>query len=129
MPLVHTAHTLAKVKNAQLAAGDRPEPKARVIGEEQVVAEADRLVANTRVEARDLLDRYDADPARVAVVQPGVDLARFRPAPGDRHAAARGGPPPARAARRRVRGGLRRPDPAAEGPRRADPRGRRAARA
>lgn len=87
VPLVHTAHTLAKVKNAQLAAGDRPEPKARVIGEEQVVAEADRLVANTRVEARDLLDRYDADPGRVAVVEPGVDLDRFRPAVGDRDAA------------------------------------------
>jgi D-inositol-3-phosphate glycosyltransferase len=87
VPLVHTAHTLAKVKNAQLAAGDRPEPKARVIGEEQVVAESDRLVANTRVEARDLIDRYDAEPTRVAVVEPGVDLDRFRPARGDRDAA------------------------------------------
>ncbi|MGN9810684.1 D-inositol-3-phosphate glycosyltransferase [Micromonospora sp. BQ11] len=84
VPLVHTAHTLAKVKNAQLAAGDRPEPKARVIGEEQVVAEADRLVANTKVEAGDLIERYDADPTRVAVVEPGVDLDRFCPAPGDR---------------------------------------------
>ncbi|NJP31450.1 D-inositol-3-phosphate glycosyltransferase [Micromonospora thermarum] len=84
VPLVHSAHTLAKVKNAQLAAGDRPEPKARVIGEEQVVAEADRLVANTKVEAGDLIDRYDADPTRVAVVEPGVDLTRFRPAAGDR---------------------------------------------
>ncbi|MEV0326334.1 D-inositol-3-phosphate glycosyltransferase [Micromonospora echinospora] len=83
VPLVHTAHTLAKVKNAQLAAGDRPEPKARVIGEEQVVAEADRLVANTRAEARDLIDRYDAVPAWVTVVEPGVDLDRFRPAAGD----------------------------------------------
>ncbi|MFI7021383.1 D-inositol-3-phosphate glycosyltransferase [Micromonospora sp. NPDC049900] len=87
VPLVHTAHTLAKVKNARLAVGDRPEPKARVIGEEQVVAEADRLVANTQVEARDLIDRYDADPARVAVVEPGVDLDRFRPVTGDREAA------------------------------------------
>ncbi|MEU4679597.1 D-inositol-3-phosphate glycosyltransferase [Micromonospora sp. NPDC023737] len=86
VPLVHTAHTLAKVKNAQIAAGDRPEPKARVIGEEQVVAEADRLVANTRVEAHDLIQRYAADPERVAVVQPGVDLNRFRPAAGDRDA-------------------------------------------
>lgn len=83
VPLVHTAHTLAKVKNAQLAAGDRPEPKARVIGEEQVAAEADRLVANTRVEAHDLIGRYDADPDRVTVVEPGVDLGRFRPLAGD----------------------------------------------
>jgi D-inositol-3-phosphate glycosyltransferase len=89
VPLVHTAHTLAKVKNAQLAAGDRPEPIARVVGEEQVVAVADRLVANTQVEARDLITSYGAAPARVSVVQPGVDLDRFRPAPGGRAAARR----------------------------------------
>jgi D-inositol-3-phosphate glycosyltransferase len=82
VPLVHTAHTLAKVKNLWLAEGDRPEPKARVIGEEQVIAEADRLVANTRFEAQDLVTCYDADPSRVSVVQPGVDLGRFRPASG-----------------------------------------------
>lgn len=89
VPLVHSAHTLAKVKNARLADGDRPEPKARVIGEEQVVAEADQLVANTDVEARDLITRYDADPTRVSVVEPGVDLARFRPAPTGQQETAR----------------------------------------
>ena len=41
VPLVHTAHTLAKVKNRMLAAGDNAEPMARVIGEEQVVAASD----------------------------------------------------------------------------------------
>ncbi len=81
VPHVHTAHTLAKVKNRLIAAGDRPEPKARVIGEEQVIAESDRLVANTRFEAQDLVHHYDADPARTVVVQPGVDLDRFRPGP------------------------------------------------
>src|SRR5688572_17306339 len=85
VPLVHTAHTLAKVKNAQLAEGDRAEPKARVIGEEQVVEQADRLVANTPTEARELIDLYGAPLERVAVVAPGVDLDRFRP--GDRQAA------------------------------------------
>jgi D-inositol-3-phosphate glycosyltransferase len=84
VPLVHTAHTLAKVKNQLIAAGDRPEPKARVIGEEQVIAEADRLVANTRFEAHDLIRAYDADPSRLTVVEPGVDLERFRPGPSDR---------------------------------------------
>ncbi|MEX5717542.1 D-inositol-3-phosphate glycosyltransferase [Geodermatophilus maliterrae] len=87
VPLIHTAHTLAKVKNAALAAGDRPEPRARVIGEEQVVAEADRLVANTEEEARQLVEHYGADPRRTLVVPPGVDLDRFRP--GDRAAARR----------------------------------------
>jgi len=83
VPHVHTPHTLAKVKNKLIAAGDRPEPKARVIGEEQVVAESDRLVANTRFEAQDLVSYYDAEPSRLAVVQPGVDLDRFRPGPAD----------------------------------------------
>lgn len=79
VPLVHTAHTLAKVKNASLGPGDSPEPGVRVVGEEQVVAEADALVASTPVEARELVDLYGADPSRVHVVEPGVDLDRFRP--------------------------------------------------
>src|SRR5215218_1685830 len=87
VPLIHTAHTLAKVKNEALADGDRPEPRSRVIGEEQLVAEADRLVANTDEEARQLVHHYGADPARTLVIPPGVDLDRF--APGDRAAARR----------------------------------------
>ncbi|WP_448626727.1 D-inositol-3-phosphate glycosyltransferase [Geodermatophilus sp. URMC 64] len=87
VPLIHTAHTLAKVKNAALAAGDHPEPRVRVVGEEQVVAEADRLVANTEEEARQLVRYYGADPHRTLVVPPGVDLDRF--SPGDRVAARR----------------------------------------
>lgn len=56
VPLVHTAHTLAAVKNAALAEGDCPEPATREIGEKQVIAEADRLVANTAEEARQLIE-------------------------------------------------------------------------
>ncbi|GAA3364999.1 MULTISPECIES: D-inositol-3-phosphate glycosyltransferase [Saccharopolyspora] len=85
VPLVHTAHTLAKVKNAALAAGDTPEPRVRVLGEEQVVAEADRLVANTEVEADDLVRLYGASPDEVETIPPGVDLRRFTP--GDATAA------------------------------------------
>ncbi|NUT44868.1 MAG: D-inositol-3-phosphate glycosyltransferase, partial [Thermoactinospora sp.] len=79
VPLVHAMHTMAKVKNANLADGDTPEPAARVLGETQVVGAADRLIANTEKEAAELLRHYDADAARVAVVHPGVDLERFRP--------------------------------------------------
>ncbi len=85
VPLVHTMHTMARVKNAALAAGDTPEPPGREIGEAQVVEAADRLVANTAEEARQLVDLYAADPARVSVVPPGVDLGTFTP--GDRAAA------------------------------------------
>jgi D-inositol-3-phosphate glycosyltransferase len=79
VPLVHTAHTLAKVKNSLLAEGDKPEPRTRVMGEEQVVAEADCLVANTQVEARQLIDLYGASSRAVHAVPPGVDLERFTP--------------------------------------------------
>ena len=87
VPLVHSAHTLARVKNSALAQGDVPEPMVRIIGEDQVVAEADRLIANTDEEARQLVELCDADPSRIATVPPGVDLQRF--APGDRDAARR----------------------------------------
>ncbi|HEV2640853.1 MAG TPA: D-inositol-3-phosphate glycosyltransferase [Actinocrinis sp.] len=82
VPLVHSMHTLAKVKNAALADGDSPEPMSRLIGEEQVIAAADRLIANTAEEAGQLVHRYTADPDRVSVAHPGVDLDTFTP--GDR---------------------------------------------
>ncbi|MFI0741920.1 D-inositol-3-phosphate glycosyltransferase [Streptomyces sp. NPDC021100] len=82
VPLVHAMHTMAKVKNAALAAGDTPEPQARVIGETQIVRAADRLIANTEGEAEELVRHYDAAPDKVAVVHPGVNLERFREADG-----------------------------------------------
>lgn len=85
IPVVHSMHTMAKVKNRALAQGDSPEPQGRVIGEEQVVRAASFLVANTDQERRELIDLYAAEPERVHVVTPGVDLETFTP--GDRAAA------------------------------------------
>ncbi len=85
VPLVHTAHTLAAVKNAALADGDSPEPPLRGVGEQQVVDEADRLVVNTEDEARQLISLHNAEPRRIDVVYPGVDLEMFTP--GDRRIA------------------------------------------
>lgn len=82
VPLVQSMHTLGKVKNLALALGDSAEPPARIRGEGEVVAAADRLVANTAEEARQLIDLYGADPWRVETVNPGVDLSVFRPACG-----------------------------------------------
>ncbi len=79
VPLVHSMHTMAKVKNANLAATDSPEPFSRVIGEEQLVGAADAIIANTADERYDLMRHYGADPGRVAVVHPGVDLEIFTP--------------------------------------------------
>ncbi|MQA97495.1 MAG: D-inositol-3-phosphate glycosyltransferase [Streptosporangiales bacterium] len=81
VPLVHSMHTLGKVKNAALATGETPEPDVRLRGEAQVVASADRLVANTADEAGQLVDLYGAPQGRVATVTPGVDLDVFTPGP------------------------------------------------
>jgi len=85
VPLIHTMHTMARVKNATLADGDSAEPAIREIGEEQVVGIADLLVANTDQEANELIELYQAQAQRVQVINPGVDLDMF--IPGDKSAA------------------------------------------
>jgi D-inositol-3-phosphate glycosyltransferase len=82
IPLIHTMHTTAKVKNLNLAVGEKPEPHTRAIGEEQVVQAATGLIANTDAEAASLVSLYEACPDRVFVVAPGVDLQTFSPADG-----------------------------------------------
>jgi D-inositol-3-phosphate glycosyltransferase len=82
IPLVHTMHTMARVKNLNLAEGETPEPMIRVQGETQVVAAAQALVANTDAEAASLVSLYDACPDIVHVVAPGVDLYTFTPGQG-----------------------------------------------
>ncbi len=77
IPLAHTMHTMARVKNMNLAEGERPEPMIRVQGETQVVAAADALIANTDAEAASLVSLYEACPDIVSVVSPGVDLYTF----------------------------------------------------
>ena len=79
VPLVHSMHTMAKVKNLTLAEGDAAEPEVRIIGEQQVVTASDRLVANTALEADQLISLYGAHPRSVSVVHPGVDLSVFKP--------------------------------------------------
>jgi len=81
VPLIQSMHTLGKVKNLALANGDCAEPEIRIRGEGEVVAAADRLVANTAEEARQLIELYGASPWRVETVSPGVDLSVFRPSP------------------------------------------------
>ncbi len=79
LPLVHTMHTMARVKNDALGGGQTSEPDVRERGEAEVVAAADVLTANTTDESEELQRHYAADPERIAVVPPGVDLHRFHP--------------------------------------------------
>jgi D-inositol-3-phosphate glycosyltransferase len=79
IPLVASFHTLGKVKNYSLARGERPEPPARLAGEERVIAEADRILAPTPAEAAQLVGLYRAAPDHIRIVPPGVDHTLFFP--------------------------------------------------
>ena len=94
VPLVQSMHTLGKVKNLALASGDCAEPAVRIRGEDEVVAAADRLIANTADEARQLMELYGASPRQVETVSPGADLSLFRPVPDTAAVRRRLGLPP-----------------------------------
>jgi len=79
IPLVHTMHTMGRVKNLNLAVGDRAESSGRICAESEIVRLANRLVANTAQEREELVGLYGADADRVDIVHPGVDLEVFRP--------------------------------------------------
>ena len=75
LPLVSTFHTLARVK---AETGDF-EPQSRIDAETDVVACSDVITANSVTELHELVSHYNADPARIEVVPPGVDHAYFSP--------------------------------------------------
>ena len=75
----HIAHTLGLVKNQRLASGAQPEPPLRIHVEAEIAQQADLLIASTPDESADLVRLYGADPDRVFVVPPGVDLTMFQP--------------------------------------------------
>jgi D-inositol-3-phosphate glycosyltransferase len=79
MPMVHTMHTMARVKNELRGDGHLAEPNARERGEAEIVAAADILTANTSHESDELQRHYNARAEQIAVVPPGVDLHTFHP--------------------------------------------------
>lgn len=84
-PLIHSHHTLGKVKNILLASGDSPEPANRLQGEERVIAGSAVLVASTDEECEHLACLYGAPHDRLKTIHPGVDHGAFTP--GDAEAA------------------------------------------
>ena len=79
LPLVHTMHTMARVKNSSLSVDQQTEPDVRERGEAAIVKAARMLTANTTDEAAELEHHYAAHPDRITIVPPGVDLHTFHP--------------------------------------------------
>ncbi|UKF80461.1 glycosyltransferase [Clavibacter californiensis] len=78
VPHVLTLHSVSAGKNRRLVAGDTPEPASRLADEGRLVRASDLVVASAESEKRLLVEAYDADPAAVHVVAPGVEEAFLR---------------------------------------------------
>ncbi|MFP4252522.1 MAG: HAD family hydrolase [Guyparkeria sp.] len=90
VPLAHTGHSLGRVKRRRLLArGESSETiestyamSTRVRAEEEVLAAADLVVVSTGQEIEEQYGLYDwADPEKMTVIPPGVNLERFTPPP------------------------------------------------
>ena len=80
-PILQMFHTLAELKNRVAQSPAEFEPPLRSAKEGEIMRFADRIVAATALEREQMQELYDADPAKISVVPPGVDLDRFRPFP------------------------------------------------
>ncbi|MBI3091574.1 MAG: glycosyltransferase [Candidatus Tectomicrobia bacterium] len=77
VPFVQMFHTLAALKNHVARATGEREPQERDLGERQVMARADRIVAATYAEKAQLSWFYGVPAERVRVIPCGVDTTRF----------------------------------------------------
>lgn len=90
-PLVHTGHSLGRVKRQRLLAsglsnGDietRYNMARRVEAEEQTLATAEKVITSTSQEIREQYELYDYyQPDQMSVIPPGTDLSMFHPPKG-----------------------------------------------
>jgi D-inositol-3-phosphate glycosyltransferase len=86
-------HTLALMKNRIARNESEMEGDYRINGERSVIRSANRLVAATLAEKAQLEFLYQAEAAKIFVIPPGVDLARFYPISKDEAKAVIGIPP------------------------------------
>lgn len=79
IPHVQSFHSVAALPGSSLAEGEPAESPARILGEATCASKSDSIVAVSTAEARTVIERCGADPSRVNVIPPGVDLNMFRP--------------------------------------------------
>lgn len=89
VPMLQTGHSLGRVKRERLLANkmkaadieSRYQISTRIHAEEEALAHAHRVIASTQQEVDQQYATYDNyHPARMIVIPPGTNLARFRPA-------------------------------------------------
>ncbi|HLS74976.1 MAG TPA: glycosyltransferase [Actinomycetaceae bacterium] len=81
LPHLQSFHSVAAPEGSQtLDAGEPAESSGRIPGERYASEHSDLVVAVSEAEARTVQERYAVPGERLAVVRPGVDVQRFRPA-------------------------------------------------
>jgi D-inositol-3-phosphate glycosyltransferase len=78
-PFVHMFHTLGHLKDMVAQRPEDHEPPVRMESEAAIMRAADRLVAASPLEKSQMATLYGADPCKVEVISPGVDLTLFYP--------------------------------------------------
>jgi D-inositol-3-phosphate glycosyltransferase len=79
IPMLQMFHTLAEMKNRVAQSLAEREPERRLNCEGELMRLADRLIAATPLEKNQMTWLYGANPDKIAIVPPGVDLERFKP--------------------------------------------------
>ncbi len=91
VPLIHTGHSLGRVKRRRLLASglksqvieERYNMARRIEAEEDSLGTADLVIASTRNEVEEQYGLYDYyQPEQMRVIPPGTDLERFQPPDG-----------------------------------------------
>jgi D-inositol-3-phosphate glycosyltransferase len=82
-PVVQMFHTLGELKNQVAETPAQRESERRITNEGEIMRFADRIVAASPLEKMEMQRLYGADPAKITVIPPGVDLNKFRPIPQD----------------------------------------------
>jgi D-inositol-3-phosphate glycosyltransferase len=83
VPIVNMFHTLGEMKNRIARSESEREGEYRVDGEKQVLRRADRIIVATLAELTQLRFLYKADPNKMTIVPPGVDVSHFYPIAAD----------------------------------------------
>ena len=92
VPLVHTGHSLGRIKRRRLLARgvsaaeieERYNMARRIEAEEDTLAVAERVITSTHQEIEEQYEAYDHyQPERMCVIPPGTNMARFKPPQGN----------------------------------------------
>jgi len=92
IPLIHTGHSLGRVKRRRLLASGLDTPQIeerynmtrRIEAEEMTLASAERVITSTNQEIEEQYALYDYyQPDQMRVVPPGTDMTRFFPPEGN----------------------------------------------